>query len=184
VGVGQPDGDGRSVATHPVIGVRAIIPDDATAYWQLRQQIDRETEFLRFEADNTLQTTQRVRGRLELMLGTDNQTIFVAEDGDQLIGFLWAGGGLYRHNRHRVHLILGVRQLYHRQGIGTRLLTTCEDWARAQRLQRLDLSVMAHNFPALALYAKRGFQIEGTVPYALCIDGRYIDLHYMSKALT
>jgi ribosomal protein S18 acetylase RimI-like enzyme len=91
---------------------------------------------------------------------------------------------LYRHTRHRVHLILGVRQAYQRQGIGTRLLTTCEAWARAQRLHRLELSVMTHNFPALALYQQRGFQIEGTAPYALCIDGNYIDLHYMSKVLT
>jgi ribosomal protein S18 acetylase RimI-like enzyme len=171
------------VATNQLIGVREITPEDAAAYWQLRQQIDRETEFLRFEADNYLQTTQHVRGRLELMLATDNQMIFVAEDDDQLIGFLWAGGGLYRHNRYRVHLILGVRQPYQRQGIGTRLLTTCEEWARAQRLQRLELSVMAHNFPALTLYQKMGFQIEGTAPYALCIDGNYIDLHYMSKVL-
>ena len=167
-----------------MINVREIISDDAAAYWQLRQQIDRETEFLRFEADNYLRTTQHVRARLELMLASDNQMIFLAEDDDQLIGFLWAGGGLYRHNRHRVHLILGVRQAYRRQGLGTRLLTTCECWAQAQRLQRLELSVMTHNFPALALYRKMGFQIEGTAPYALCIDGKYIDLHYMSKVLT
>jgi RimJ/RimL family protein N-acetyltransferase len=167
-----------------MINVREITPDDAAAYWQLRQQIDRETEFLRFETDNWLVTTQHVRSRIELMLATDNQTIFLAEEGDQLIGFLWAGGGLYRHNRCRVHIILGVRQPYYRQGIGTRLLTACEGWAREQHLQRLELSVMTHNFPALALYDKHGFHIEGTAPYALCIDGHYIDLHYMSKVLT
>jgi ribosomal protein S18 acetylase RimI-like enzyme len=167
-----------------MINVREITPDDAAAYWQLRQQIDCETEFLRFEADNYLRTTQHVRGRIELMLASDNQTIFLAENGGQLIGFLWAGGGLYRHNRQRVNIILGVRQAYQRQGIGTRLLDACEEWARAQGLQRLELSVMTHNFPALALYTQRGFQIEGTAPYALCIDGNYIDLHYMSKVLT
>ncbi len=45
-----------------MISVREIIPDDAAAYWQLRQQIDRETEFLRFEPDDWLATTQHVRG--------------------------------------------------------------------------------------------------------------------------
>ena len=167
-----------------MINVREITPDDAAAYWELRQQIDRETEFLRFEADNYLRTTQHVRGRIELMLATGNQTIFVAEDGDQLIGFLWAAGGLYRHNWQRVHILLGIRQPYYRQGIGTQLLLACEAWAREQRVQRLELSVMAHNFPALALYGKQGFTLEGTAPYALCIDGNYIDLHYMSKVLT
>jgi RimJ/RimL family protein N-acetyltransferase len=167
-----------------MISVHEIIPDEAAAYWQLRQQIDRETEFLRFEPDDWLVTTQHVRGRLELMLATDNQTIFVAENEDQLIGFLWAGGGLYRNNHHKVHVILGVLQAYTGQGIGTQLLTACEGWARAHHLQRLELSVMTHNFTALALYHKLGFQIEGTTPYALCVDGKYIDLHYMSKVLT
>jgi RimJ/RimL family protein N-acetyltransferase len=118
------------------------------------------------------------------MLATDNQMIFVADDSRQLIGFLWAGGGLYRHNRHTVHLIVGVLDAYKRQGLGTRLLTACEDWACANQLQRLELSVMTHNFPALALYRKQEFEIEGTAIYALCIDGKYIDLHYMSKVLT
>jgi RimJ/RimL family protein N-acetyltransferase len=167
-----------------MIDVRQIDPNDAAAYWHLRQQIDRETEFLRFEADDWLITTQRVRGRIELMLATDNQMIFVADDDGQLIGFLWAAGGLYRHNHHKVHIIVGVLDAYKRQGLGTHLLTTCEDWACARRLQRLELSVMTHNFPALALYRKRGFEIEGTAMYALRIDGKYIDLHYMSKVLT
>ncbi len=167
-----------------LIRVREITPADAAAYWQLRQQIDGETEFLRFEPDNWLVTTQHVRDRIELMLATDNQTIFVAESADRLIGFLWAGGGLYRHNHHKVHIILGVLHAYAGQGIGTQLLTACECWARAHQLQRLELSVMTHNFVALALYQKMGFCIEGTAPYALCVDGKYIDLHYMSKVLT
>lgn len=166
-----------------MIEVRQITPEDAAAYWQLRQQIDRETEFLRFESDDWLVTTQRVRGRIELMLAADNQTIFVADNDGPLIGFLWAGGGLYRHNHHKVHIILGVRQAFTRQRLGTRLLTACEEWACAHRLQRLELSVMTHNFAALALYRQTGFRIEGTAPYALCIDGKYIDLHYMSKVL-
>lgn len=167
-----------------MIDVRQITPDDAAAYWQLRKQIDRETEFLRFEADDWLITTPRVRGRIELMLATDNQMIFVADNDGQLIGFLWAGGGLYRHNRHKVHIIVGVLQAHTRQGLGTRLLTACEEWACTQRLQRLELSVMTHNFVALALYRKLEFAIEGIAQYALCIDGKYIDLYYMSKVLT
>jgi RimJ/RimL family protein N-acetyltransferase len=167
-----------------MIEVRQITSGDAAAYWHLRQQIDRETEFLRFESDDWLITTQRVRGRIELMLAADNQMIFVADDSGQLIGFLWAGGGLYRHNQHTVHLIVGVLDAYKRQGLGTRLLTACEDWACANRLQRLELSVTTHNFPALALYRKQEFEIEGTAIYALCIDGKYIDLHHMSKVLT
>jgi len=42
---------------------------------------------------------------------------------------------------------------------------------------------MTHNHLGIALYKKMGFQIEGTAPDALQVDGAYVDLHYMSKLL-
>jgi|WetSurMetagenome_2_1015567.scaffolds.fasta_scaffold1354231_2 hypothetical protein len=36
---------------------------------------------------------------------------------------------------------------------------------RQRGLHRLELTVMTHNYPALALQHKRGFDIEGTAQY-------------------
>jgi RimJ/RimL family protein N-acetyltransferase len=63
------------------------------------------------------------------------------------------------------------------------LFQTCEDWARAQGLHRLELTVMTNNHLGIALYKKMGFQIEGTAPDALRVDGEYVALHYMSKLI-
>jgi RimJ/RimL family protein N-acetyltransferase len=91
---------------------------------------------------------------------------------------------MYRRNHHNVHIVIGIRAAFTNQGIGTRLFQACEAWARERGLHRLELTVMTNNHLGTALYKKMGFQIEGTAPDALRVDGQYIDLHYMSKVLT
>ncbi len=165
------------------VTVREITPDDAAAYIQLRLQIDAETRFMIFQAEPGSLSPRRVRSRLELILSTDNQTIFVAEEGEQLVGFLCATGGVYRHDCHNVQIVVGVRQAFTCQGIGTRLLGACECWARAHDLYRLELSVMTYNHAAVALYTKLGFEIDGLAKAMLRVDDEYVDLYYMSKVL-
>ncbi len=167
--------------------VRAITPDDATAYIQLRLQIDGECPFMAFQAEEGALSPKRLRGRIELMLATDNQMIFVAEgatDADkELIGFLCATGGVYQHDRHNVQIVVGVKQAFTRQGVGTRLLQACEQWARAQHLYRLQLNVVTCNEAAVALYQKFGFEICGLAKAMLRVANEYFDLYTMSKIL-
>lgn len=168
---------------HTVV-VREIIPDDAAAYVQLRLQIDRECRFMAFQADAGLLSLKRLRGRLALMLSTDNQTIFVADAAGELIGFLCATGGVYRHDHHNVQIVIGVREAFTCRGVGTRLMQACEQWAREQQLYRLELNVATHNQVAIALYKKFGFEVERLAKAMLRIDDEYVDLYTMSKVLS
>lgn len=167
--------------------VREITPEDAAAYVQLRLQIDRECRFMAFEADAGSLSLKRLRGRLALMLSTDNQTIFVAESAahaaGELIGFLCATGGVYRHDHHNVQIVIGVREAFTRRGVGTQLMAACHQWARRRGLYRLELSVATHNQAALALYKKFDFEIEGLAKAMLRIDDEYVDFYLMSKVL-
>ncbi len=47
------------------------------------------------------------------------------------------------------------------RGVGTALMVAAIDWARAQGLHKLALSVFPHNDAAVALYRKFGFVEEG-----------------------
>jgi RimJ/RimL family protein N-acetyltransferase len=58
-----------------------------------------------------------------------------------------------------------------------------ELWAHRHRVHRLELTVMAHNAAAVALYEKAGFVIEGTRRHSMLIDGSYVDEYYMAKLL-
>jgi RimJ/RimL family protein N-acetyltransferase len=166
-----------------MIIVRPVTVEDAKAFLELRTQVDLETKFMMLEPGERQTTIEQERERLVTLLKSNNKQTFVAEDDGQLIGWLWANGGDFRRNHHSVHIVIGLRAAYTNQGIGTRLFQACEAWARERGLHRLELTVMTHNQLGIALYQKMGFQIEGTAPDALRVDGEYVDLHYMSKLL-
>ena len=166
-----------------MITIRQIRLEDAEGYLSLRTQLDYETKFMMLEPGERATTLTQERDRLAALLATDNSMVFLAEDEDQSIGFLAANGGAYRRNHHTMHIIIGIRAAYTKQGIGTRLFQACEAWAREHKLHRLELTVMTNNQLGIALYKKMGFEIEGTAVHALRVDGAYVDLHAMGKLL-
>jgi RimJ/RimL family protein N-acetyltransferase len=59
-----------------------------------------------------------------------------------------------------------------------------EQWARANSLRRLELTVMIHNELAVGLYRKMGYVVEGTRHAALLVDNHLVDEFWMAKLLT
>ena len=66
-------------------------------------------------------------------------------------------------------------------GIGSKLFSELDKWARENNLTRLELTVVSSNMVAKYLYEKNGFEIEGTRKNAMIIDGKYVDEYYMAK---
>nr|WP_257144309.1 GNAT family N-acetyltransferase [Bacillus pseudomycoides] len=58
-----------------------------------------------------------------------------------------------------------------------------EKWARLHDIWRLELTVMAHNTRAQALYKKAGFEQEGVKKASLIVEGERVDEYYMAKLL-
>ena len=123
--------------------------------------------------------SRQIRG----ILLRDNQTILVAEVGGELVGYVAALGGDFRRNRHCAHIVAGVLQGFCGRGIGTRLFSEVEQWARRGSVHRLELTVMAHNDRAINLYRKMGYEIEGSRRDSLLVNGSYVDEYYMGKLL-
>jgi putative acetyltransferase len=60
----------------------------------------------------------------------------------------------------------------------TALLETADKW---WNLRRVELTVYTDNAPAVGLYQRFGFVVEGTHRnYAFC-DGSYVDTHAMAR---
>ncbi|HKZ57964.1 MAG TPA: GNAT family N-acetyltransferase [Thermodesulfovibrionales bacterium] len=163
--------------------IRQIKEIDAEEFLNLCKKIDAETQFMMFEPGERPTTIEEQRDEIKDILSRDNQTIFVAEKDGQLVGYLTAYGGRYKRNRHNAYIITGVLQSFTSQGIGSRLFEELERWARKNKILRLELTVMAHNEAAIALYRKTGFEIEGKKQHSLFINGSYVDEYCMAKLL-
>ena len=128
-------------------------------------------------------SVEQQRKHIEQVLSRENQMIFIAEHDGQLIGYLSAAGGYYKRNRHSAEIVIGILQDFTGQGVGTQLFMAMEEWARQKQLHRLELTAMTHNKAGVALYKKRGFEVEGIKRRALIINGLYVDEYYMAKVL-
>jgi putative acetyltransferase len=88
-----------------------------------------------------------------------------------------------RPRRHHVGDIgMMVRDDWQGKGIGTALMQAAIDLAdKWLNLSRLELDVFFDNEPAIKLYKKFGFQVEGTrIGYAFR-DGQYVDTMMMAR---
>jgi RimJ/RimL family protein N-acetyltransferase len=164
-----------------MVVVRRATAADAEGWLALGHLLDRETSFMLLEPGERVSTVAEVRS----MLGCSSEDAFyaVAEDEGRLVGLLGAERGQYRRERHKADLFLGVCLAYGGQGIGRRLLEAAEGWARDVGLHRLELTVMAHNARAIALYKRMGFEAEGMARHSLCVDGAWVDEMDMGKLL-
>jgi RimJ/RimL family protein N-acetyltransferase len=69
------------------------------------------------------------------------------------------------------------------KGIGNQLMNAIEEWAAENNIVRIELEVMAHNERGIALYKKRGFELEGLKKKSVCVNGEYKDEYMMAKII-
>lgn len=77
---------------------------------------------------------------------------------------------------------MGVAVAWQGRGVGTRLLAelmeVADNW---MGLRRVELTVYTDNAPAIALYRKFGFDVEGTLREFALRDGVYADVLSMAR---
>ena len=119
------------------------------------------------------------RRRLDLQASEDVDYL-IAWQGEEAVGHLllrWQGP-TEEYLRERVESIpyieaLAVKEELRSRGIGSRLLAFAEARVRERGLAKLGLAVGVENLAALALYARRGYQLADLDPYDVSL--RYVD---------
>jgi len=112
----------------------------------------------------------------------DGSFPLVACVGDEIVGQLTLSVYTGPRTRHSGHFGIAVRDDWQGKGVGAALMEACLDLADNRLgLTRLDLRVYVDNAPAIALYKKFGFEIEGTNKRFAYRNGEYVDAHVMAR---
>ena len=157
--------------------IRALCPDDAPAMADLSTQPKVVWGTLQLPA----QTTDQWRKRLESNDPFTSYHLAAVIDG-KLVG----NAGLHWANRPRIrhvgHFGIMVHDDYQGQGVGKALTAAVLEAAdRWLDLARIELEVFSDNEPAIHLYKRFGFEIEGRKRKDFFRDGQYVDSLIMGR---
>lgn len=161
---------------------RNIEKSDTESLWNMVNQLDYETKFMLYEPGERTKNLSRLQGNVDSAVDGNN-LFFVAADRSEIIGYIAAQIGNVKREQHSAYIVVGIREKYRNQGIGTKFFNRLDEWAVENRIVRLELTVLYSNKIALNLYKKNGFEIEGTKRKSMYIDGEYVDEYYMSKII-
>jgi ribosomal protein S18 acetylase RimI-like enzyme len=103
--------------------------------------------------------------------------------GGPIVGYCSLTGGDLPAALHRARVALGVEPGFRRRGYGEALLCAAVAFARDAGLAWIDLEVLAHNAPALALYRKLGFVEIGRSADRFRVGATSIEEVAMTRAL-
>lgn len=159
----------------PHLTIRAAVPSDAAAIAAMNSLPGFRFGTLR------LPHTRPADVSKWLDRADDNSKDLVALSEDRVIGI----AGLTRHPGRRSHaggIGMGVHDDWTGQGIGTRLLGELLDYAdNWLGLRRIELTVFTDNAPAVALYRKHGFVVEGCHRRFALRDGVFADAYFTAR---
>ena len=167
-----------------VLLIREAMVEDARAVLDYIEDISSESDFLSFGPGEFELTEAEEEDFLRKCRDLDNQLYIVGLIDDTVASTLAFSAGPRPRVRHSGEFGMSVRKQYWGLGIGSLMLDTLIDWARATRIvKKINLRVRTDNKQAIALYKRRGFVIEGTIHQEIFLDGKYFDHYWMGLEL-
>lgn len=151
---------------------------DAEAMLAYLKQLGGETDNLTFGAEGLSCTAQEEADHIRLAENSRDDVLFVAKDGDRIIGDA-SLSRLPRRMNHRGDFGIGVLREYWNQGVGSRLMDAVLRFAKENGFEIVELQVRSDNAPAIHLYEKFGFQKMGTHESFFKIGNEEIPFDYM-----
>ena len=160
----------------PEVRIVPITEAHIESYHDCLDSVARERRYLAFvEAPPLGSTREFVRSNIARDIPQ-----FVALNGEDVIGWCDISPVRFEGFTHSGRLGMGIHASFRRLGIGTRLIEQTIRKAKEKGLERIELEVLASNTPALKLYEKMGFVVEGIKRKARKLDGSYDDLVEMA----
>ncbi|MDQ1490945.1 MAG: hypothetical protein QOJ23_3459 [Actinomycetota bacterium] len=134
--------------------LRPAVAGDFDAYMGAFEAVAAEGRWMGAEAP--IDRAAR-RAGFDRAVAEDASTLVLADAAGEIVGAVYASisGGI-------VDLGMFVAEGHRGGGVGRALLEAVIDWARAAGAHKINLAAWPTNHPAVGLYARYGFRVEGT----------------------
>lgn len=166
--------DERSVLVRP-----GTVNDASAILENINEVCAEEVYLLMDQVPNDL---ERERAWLQEFDGVRN-VLFVALDGDTIVGQVDCHGGRFTKDRHTGLVGIAIRSGWREVGLGLVLMDRVLHWMRERGFERAYLSVFSTNVRARRLYQAMGFEVEGVRKRQYKIRGEYADDVVMGLSL-
>ena len=140
--------------------IRSARPEDAAALVELGAAVGSEDGGWLLSSDGWRSAADE-RRYLRALKRYADAAVYVAVDGEDVVGRLSLARDPNPASRHVADLGLMVAASHRRRGIGRALLEQAVQWARAADVRKLELHVFPWNEAAIVLYERFGFEREG-----------------------
>jgi RimJ/RimL family protein N-acetyltransferase len=164
------------------VTIRAARADDAAMLVELGSTVGREEGGWLLTTD-AWRSVGEERRYLRALKRYPDAAVFVALDGEQVVGRLSVARDNHPASRHVADVGLLVAASHRRRGIGRALLEQAVAWARDAGVRKLELHVFPWNEPAIRLYEAFGFEREGFRRDHYRRGGEYVDAILMAYRL-
>ena len=175
--VSRTDSERRST-----VAIRRAEPADAAELNALASEVGREPGDWLLTTDQWRSVSSE-RRYLRAVRHHADAAVFVAVDGDRIVGRLSLARDPHPASAHVADLGLMVAATHRRRGIGRMLLDAAVRWASESGIRKLELHVFPWNQPAIQLYEGYGFEREGLRRAHYVRDGVAVDALLMAYHL-
>lgn len=165
--------------------LRSAGPQDAEAVLAYLEATTAETPYLLREPGESSFTPEQERQFLQSRADSPRDLMLLGFYEGELVGSCaLASLGPFRRVAHRCDVSIALYRKFCGKGMGTAMMTALLAQAKAAGYEQAELTVMADNKPAIALYERLGFVSCGTLPHNMkYADGSYADACWMAKSL-